>query len=42
VPSWTTLSGAALVIAAGLYNLHRERVRRVQEVAIAPGARGPA
>jgi drug/metabolite transporter (DMT)-like permease len=30
VPSWMTLSGAALVIAAGLYNLHRERVRRRQ------------
>lgn len=28
VPSWTTLSGAAVVIAAGLYNLHRERIRR--------------
>ena len=30
VPSWTTLAGAVLVIAAGLYNLHRERVRRAQ------------
>jgi drug/metabolite transporter (DMT)-like permease len=28
VPGWTTLGGAAIVIAAGLYNLHRERVRR--------------
>jgi drug/metabolite transporter (DMT)-like permease len=28
VPSWTTLAGAAIVAAAGLYNLHRERVRR--------------
>jgi drug/metabolite transporter (DMT)-like permease len=28
VPAWTTLSGAVVVIAAGLYNLHRERVRR--------------
>lgn len=28
VPSWMTLAGAALIIAAGLYNLHRERVRR--------------
>ncbi len=27
VPSWTTLAGAAIVVAAGLYNLHRERVR---------------
>ena len=31
VPSWTTLAGAAIVAAAGLYNLHRERVRRVEE-----------
>jgi drug/metabolite transporter (DMT)-like permease len=28
VPGWTTLAGAAVVVAAGLYNLHRERVRR--------------
>lgn len=28
VPAWMTLAGAALVIAAGLYNLHRERVLR--------------
>ncbi len=28
VPSWSTLAGAAIVAAAGLYNLHRERVRR--------------
>lgn len=28
VPSATTLAGAAIVAAAGLYNLHRERVRR--------------
>lgn len=28
VPSWWTLAGAALVIAAGLYNLHREHVRK--------------
>jgi drug/metabolite transporter (DMT)-like permease len=28
VPSWMTLAGALLVIAAGLYNLHRARVRR--------------
>jgi drug/metabolite transporter (DMT)-like permease len=27
VPSWTTLSGAAIVAGAGLYNLHRERLR---------------
>jgi drug/metabolite transporter (DMT)-like permease len=31
VPAWTTLGGAAVVIAAGLYNFHRERVRRAQE-----------
>jgi drug/metabolite transporter (DMT)-like permease len=28
VPSWNTLAGAAIVAAAGLYNLHRERLRR--------------
>lgn len=42
VPAWTTLGGAAVVIAAGLYNLHRERVRRAEEraatVAPAPGS----
>ncbi|MSP03438.1 MAG: DMT family transporter [Acetobacteraceae bacterium] len=31
VPSWTTLAGAAIVAFAGLYNLHRERVRRARE-----------
>jgi drug/metabolite transporter (DMT)-like permease len=31
VPAWTTLGGAAVVIAAGLYNVHRERVRRAEE-----------
>jgi drug/metabolite transporter (DMT)-like permease len=31
VPAWTTLAGAAVVIAAGLYNLHRERLRRAAE-----------
>jgi drug/metabolite transporter (DMT)-like permease len=31
VPSWTTLTGAAIVALAGLYNLHRERARRNQE-----------
>lgn len=34
VPSWGTLAGAAIVAAAGLYNLHRERVLRTQERAI--------
>lgn len=28
VPSASTLAGAAIVAAAGLYNLHRERIRR--------------
>ncbi len=28
VPAWSTLAGAAIVIAAGLYNLHRARLRR--------------
>jgi drug/metabolite transporter (DMT)-like permease len=27
VPSWTTLIGAVIIAAAGLYNLHRERAR---------------
>jgi len=31
VPAWTTLGGAVIVILAGLYNLHRERVRRAEE-----------
>ena len=31
LPAWTTVAGALVVIAAGLYNLHRERVRRAQE-----------
>ena len=31
LPSWSTLAGAAIVAAAGLYNLHRERVRRMEE-----------
>ena len=30
VPGATTLAGAAVVAAAGLYNLHRERVRRME------------
>ena len=40
VPAWTTLGGAFVVIAAGLYNLHRERVRRALERAQGPGRRG--
>jgi len=31
VPAWATLGGAAIVIAAGIYNLHRERARRAAE-----------
>ena len=31
VPAWTTIAGSVIVIAAGLYNLYRERVRRAQE-----------
>jgi drug/metabolite transporter (DMT)-like permease len=31
IPAWTTLAGAVIVMAAGLYNLHRERVRRAAE-----------
>jgi drug/metabolite transporter (DMT)-like permease len=31
VPSWSTLTGAVIVAAAGLYNLHRERLRRSRE-----------
>lgn len=31
VPAWTTLAGASIVICAGIYNLHRERVRRAEE-----------
>ena len=31
VPSWSTLAGAAVLVAAGLYNLHRERLRRLGE-----------
>lgn len=28
VPGWRTLAGAGIVAAAGLYNLHRERIRQ--------------
>ncbi len=38
IPAWTTLGGAVVVIGAGLYNLHRERVRRAQERAALAGA----
>lgn len=30
IPAWSTLAGAAIVAASGLYNLHRERVRRLE------------
>lgn len=30
VPAWTTLAGASVVVGAGMYNLHRERVRRAE------------
>lgn len=33
VPGWATLAGAAVVAAAGLYNLHREQVRRAEAAA---------
>ena len=35
VPFWSTLAGAAIVALAGLYNLHRERVRRTQKGGVA-------
>lgn len=38
VPAWTTVGGAVIVIAAGLYNLHREHVRRAEERRAAGGA----
>lgn len=31
IPAWTTIWGSLIVIVAGLYNLHRERVRQAQE-----------
>ena len=27
IPAWTTWLGASIVIGAGIYNLHRERIR---------------
>jgi drug/metabolite transporter (DMT)-like permease len=35
LPSWSTLAGAAVVAAAGSYNVYRERVRRTEERAAA-------
>jgi drug/metabolite transporter (DMT)-like permease len=34
IPALSTLAGAAVVAAAGLYNLHRERLRRAAEARI--------
>jgi drug/metabolite transporter (DMT)-like permease len=34
VPSLSTMLGAAIVAAAGLYNLHRERVRQREAIAV--------
>lgn len=31
LPAWSTVGGAVVVILAGLYNLHREQVRRAAE-----------
>jgi len=33
VPAWTTIAGAVVVMAAGLYNLHRARQRRSEAAA---------
>ena len=35
LPSWSTLAGAAVVAAAGSYNVYRERIRRAEERAAA-------
>ncbi len=34
IPAWTTLAGAGVVVLAGIYNVHRERVRRAEERAL--------
>ena len=36
VPAWTTAAGAAIVVSAGLYNLHRARVRAREAAAPKP------
>jgi drug/metabolite transporter (DMT)-like permease len=36
VPAWSTIAGAVIVALAGLYNLHRERVRRAEEARVSP------
>jgi drug/metabolite transporter (DMT)-like permease len=33
IPSWSTLLGAGVLVGAGLYNWHRERLRRAAELA---------
>ena len=38
LPSWSTMGGAAVVAAAGSYNVYRERVRRAEERVIARSA----
>ena len=40
VPSFSTMIGAAIVAAAGLYNLHRERVRQREASAMSGPSRG--
>jgi drug/metabolite transporter (DMT)-like permease len=34
VPAWSTIAGAVIVALAGLYNLHRERLRRAEEARV--------
>ncbi len=42
VPDWSTLLGAAIVVGAGLYNLDRERARRLaRQAAVEPPALAP-
>ena len=40
VPAWTTLLGAGIVVTAGLYNLHRARLRAREAAAEAAAATG--
>ena len=47
MPAWTTFAGAGVVVCAGLYNLHRERIRarekrRMESRADGKGAAAPA
>lgn len=41
IPGWRTLAGAVLVVASGLYILHRETVRRRPTVAASPARTVP-